>query len=244
MSDFWRLQRFSSLGSTSDLCKELAAQGAPAGTAITALEQTAGRGRQGRFFASPKGFGLYLSVLLRPQVPPEQAAQLTAWTAVTLREVLQGVCGVTADIKWPNDLLLGGKKLCGILTEFVPPDGVIIGMGINLNQTAEDFGDLSPIATSLGLETGDEPDLEEVLQGVLRGLREMAEGFPGDKNRVLAAYRAGCVTLRQPVFLLRPAERVSAFAEDVDEGFRLRVVCADGSRETVSSGEVSLRHRL
>ncbi|MEG2988864.1 MAG: biotin--[acetyl-CoA-carboxylase] ligase [Oscillospiraceae bacterium] len=241
MADFWHLQRFDTLPSTSDLCKDLAAAGAPQGTAVTALEQTAGRGRQGRSFFSPKGAGLYLSVLLRPQTAPETAAQLTAWTAVALQAALLQTCQLHTDIKWPNDLQLGGKKLCGILTEFVPPDGVVIGMGVNLTQTARDLGDLSPIATSLLLETGSAPDFEELLAEILARLETMSRRFPHEKEAVLQAYRQSCVTLNRPVTLLRPHGATPAFALDIDDNFGLRVAYENGTTETIQSGEVSVR---
>ncbi|MEG1072386.1 MAG: biotin--[acetyl-CoA-carboxylase] ligase [Oscillospiraceae bacterium] len=241
MADFWHLQRFDTLPSTSDLCKDLAAAGAPQGTAVTALEQTAGRGRQGRSFFSPKGAGLYLSVLLRPQTAPETAAQLTAWTAVALQAALLQTCQLHTDIKWPNDLQIGGKKLCGILTEFVPPDGVVIGMGVNLTQTARDLGDLSPIATSLLLETGSAPNFEKLLAEILARLETMSRRFPHEKAAVLQAYRQSCVTLNRPVTLLRPNGATPAFALDIDDNFGLRVAYENGTTETIQSGEVSVR---
>lgn len=136
----------------------------PDGLAVLAQEQTGGRGRLGRSFVSPAGKGLYLSVLLRPQCVLADAGMLTAWTAVAVCRALERCCGVRAGIKWPNDIVLEGRKLCGILTELeleaetAALRHVIVGVGINVSQDAADFGpEVAPVAISLAQPWGRPP---------------------------------------------------------------------------------------
>src|SRR5438067_12880473 len=144
--------RFDSLRSTNDLARELAEQGAPEGTAILAREQTRGRGRQGRAWASPMGEGLYLSVILRPMLAPSQAAILTLAAAVAVAETLLADYALAVDIKWPNDIHARGKKISGILIESAIEKNeleyVVLGVGVNLGQR-EFAGELQMVATSL-----------------------------------------------------------------------------------------------
>ena len=161
------------LESTSLRLRELAEAGAEGGTVLLADRQTGGRGRQGRSFLPPEG-GLYLSVLLRPDCGAEHCTELTALAAVAVQRAVKAVTGVFAGIKWPNDLLLGEKKLCGILTELrVDKEGrpqVILGIGLNLNTPPEAFsGELSRIACSLYGETGQQTDGRLMLERLLSG---------------------------------------------------------------------------
>lgn len=239
--------RLESVDSTNSLVKQLAAQGAPEGLAVISEEQTAGRGRRGRSFQSPKGQGLYLSVLVRPGGGPQQAMELTAWTAVAVCDGIQAACGVRPQIKWINDLVLGGKKMCGILTELCmkpdgSPDGVVIGVGINVNQGEEDFDpELSAIATSLSLQLGHLVDRDSVEKEVLRALDQMYSRFPEGKQKYLEKYRADCLTTGRQVQLITPAQVRKAVACGIDDDFRLLVTLPDGSTETVAAGEVSVR---
>jgi BirA family transcriptional regulator, biotin operon repressor / biotin---[acetyl-CoA-carboxylase] ligase len=131
----------SQTASTNDDAKILAQRGAPEGTVLLAEQQTHGRGRQGRTFASPAGVGIYLSLIVRPLLPPAQLPQLTFMAAVAAAEAITGVCAVPVALKWPNDVEVGGKKVAGILTEaMLCPGGslaVIIGIGINVNTSLE-----------------------------------------------------------------------------------------------------------
>ena len=136
---------FESIDSTNTECKRQAMTGAPDGLVAIAEEQTGGKGRKGRTFQSPKG-GLYLSLLLRPDLPPVEVTDITAWVAVAVCDGIEAACGVRPQIKWTNDLVLNGKKLCGILTEIGLEgeshalDYLVPGIGINVAQTPEDFG--------------------------------------------------------------------------------------------------------
>lgn len=233
--------------STNDELKRRAMAGAPTGLALTAETQTGGKGRRGRSFQSLPGKGLYLSVLLRPQVPLDQVSQLTAWTAVAVCRAIEAVSGIRADVKWPNDVLVEGKKLCGILTELgVEAETgslsyVVVGMGVNVSQLDADFGpELCPIATSLAL-LGVRVRRAALGRELLAELDRMNAAFPAGRADYLAEYRRRCVTLGRQVRLIRPQGETLAQALDVDDDFALQVRLDGGGEETVSSGEVSVR---
>ena len=187
----------------------------------------------------------------RPRCPLEEVSALTAWTAVAVCNAVERVCGVRPGIKWPNDVILDGRKLCGILTELeleaetAALRHVVVGVGINLTQTAADFGpEVAPVAVSLAQALGRAPRRAEMAAAVLAALDELYAAFPAERAAWLERYRADCLTLGRTVRLLRAGEEEEAFAEAVDDAFALVVRRADGSREAVSSGEVSVRGLL
>ena len=176
---------------------------------------------------------------------------LTAWTAVAVCNAVERVCGVRPGIKWPNDVILDGRKLCGILTELeleaetAALRHVVVGVGINLTQIAADFGpEVAPVAVSLAQALGRAPRRAEMAAAVLVALDELYAAFPAERAAWLERYRADCLTLGRTVRLLRAGGEEEAFAEAVDDTFALVVRRADGSREAVSSGEVSVRGLL
>ncbi|WP_352408627.1 biotin--[acetyl-CoA-carboxylase] ligase [Lawsonibacter hominis] len=224
---------------------------APDGLAVLAQEQTGGRGRLGRSFVSPAGKGLYLSVLLRPQCVLADAGMLTAWTAVAVCRALERCCGVRAGIKWPNDIVLEGRKLCGILTELeleaetAALRHVIVGVGINVSQDAADFGpEVAPVAISLAQALGRAPRRSQLAAEVLSALDDLYRAFPAQKADYLARYRALCVTAGRAVRVLRPGQVRTGTAEAVNEDFALLVRWDNGEQEALSSGEVSVRGLL
>ena len=209
--------------STNTEVKRRAAAGAAEGLAVLAEGQTAGRGRRGRSFQSLSGKGLYLSVLLRPAVSLAELSQLTAWTAVAVCRGIQSCCGAEPQIKWTNDILLNGKKLCGVLTELeleaesAAPSHVVVGLGVNVSQTAADFGpELADIATSLELE-GFSVRRAELAGQILAALDDLYAAFPAGKADYLSDYRARCATTGREVLLLRGDAQVPAFAEALPE---------------------------
>lgn len=238
--------------STNSEVKRRAADGAMEGLAVISDEQTAGRGRRGNAFQSLKGKGLFCSVLLRPQVALDALSQLTAWTAVAVCRAIESCCGLTCGIKWTNDIILDGKKLCGILTELefeaesAAAVAVVVGVGVNVGQTEADFGsDLSPIATSLTQALGRPVRRAELAVHLLTALDEMYASFPQGKEDYLTEYRRRCVTTGHEVALVRPdGSREPAFAQEVDNDFALVCRLPDGSTRTVSAGEVSVRGLL
>lgn len=242
-----RLLYFQELASTNTYARELALAGAEDGTVILADGQTAGRGRMDRAFHSPGGKGLYLTVLLRPAAPVERLSCVTALAGVAVCDAAEAVCGVRPGLKWPNDPVLGGRKLSGILTELVlMPDGspaVALGIGVNVLQTAEDFSpELRPIATSLFMELGRTVSRERLaaeLLGRLEGACAALErgNWPDWTER----YRRDCVHLGKQVRLIGPGGQETVTALDIDEGFGLIVKGADGEIRAVRSGEISVR---
>lgn len=236
--------------STNEEIKRRALAGAEAGLVVTAETQTGGNGRRGRSFQSLSGKGLYLSVLLKPNVPLDQVSQLTAWTAVAVCRAIEEVCGVRPQIKWPNDVLVDGKKLCGILTEMgVEAETgalgyVVVGMGTNVSQTEEDFGpELCDLATSLHL-LGAEVTRRELALALIAELDRMNAAFPHGREEYFDAYTRRCVTLGREVLLIRGDGTTQATAERLTGAFQLVVRRPDGTEETVSSGEVSVRGLL
>jgi BirA family transcriptional regulator, biotin operon repressor / biotin---[acetyl-CoA-carboxylase] ligase len=167
-----KVLRFESLPSTNTELARLASEGAAEGLAVVADEQTAGRGRLQRAWSSVKGAGLYFSLLLRPLIPPNHWPLITLMAAVAVAEALREACDLETDIKWPNDLLSGERKICGILAEAIEtPTGraVILGIGINLTQDAFPV-ELENVATSVAASTGREPDREAILTALLASL--------------------------------------------------------------------------
>ncbi len=237
--------------STNNTCKDLAAKGAPTGLVVTAEEQTGGKGRRGRSFQSLGGKGLYLSALLRPQAPLEQVSRLTAWTAVAVCRAVEALTGLSPQIKWTNDILLDGKKLCGILTELSLEgesgalDYVVVGIGVNVSQTAADFGpELSPIATSLGRHMAAPPRRAEIAAAILTQLEEIRAGFPQREGEYLAEYRRRCITVGREVLLLQGDRQLPAQALGINDDFSLQVRLSSGEERAISAGEVSVRGLL
>ncbi len=233
--------------STNNECKRLAAEGAPSGLVVIAGEQTGGKGRRGRSFQSLPGKGLYLSVLLRPQCSLVQIQQLTAWCAVAVCRAVERLGDLSCQIKWVNDPLLDGKKLCGILCELgVDDDGrldyVVMGMGINVSQSEADFGpELSAMATSLGQHMTQPPRRADVASALIAELNTLWESFPRRREDYLKEYRRRCVTTAREVRLIQDGESRDAFAERINEDFTLHVRFPDGGEEDVFSGEASVR---
>lgn len=165
------VHRLGSCGSTNAEAMVLANGGAPAFTAVVADEQTGGRGRLGREWFSPPGVNLYVSVVLRPAVPAHMMPRLAIVTAVALAEAVEAVApGIDAELKWPNDLLLGGRKAAGVLAELASgsPATVVVGIGVNVNLREDQIpGHLRARATSLAIELGRPVDREALLEALL-----------------------------------------------------------------------------
>ncbi|WP_295737386.1 biotin--[acetyl-CoA-carboxylase] ligase [uncultured Oscillibacter sp.] len=243
------LRCFAELDSTNNYLKTQTA--APDGTAAVADSQTAGRGRMDRSFQSPKGRGIYLSVLLRPPLPPERLLPVTALAGVAVCAAVERVCGVRPGLKWPNDPVLNGKKLCGILTEMSLEaetgrvQSLVLGIGVNVGQGPEDFSpEVREMATSLLQALGQPVSRPRLTAALLEELdRAYAALLAGDLSAYLAAYRRDCVNLGKTVQLIPfgGGERETAQAVDVDGEFSLVIRGSGGGERTVRSGEVSVR---
>ncbi len=223
------------------------AHAAPTGAALLAEEQSGGRGTHGRSFQSPRGEGLYLSVLIRPRVGLADLLTLTGWVAAAAREGVERASGAPADIKWLNDLYLNGRKLCGILTEFTllaesgEPDYVVVGMGVNVSQTAGTFRSqgLGDIATSLALE-GCPVERNHLAVCLLEALDRLNRDFPAKRSDYLERYRAHCLTLGRRVSFDGEGPLLTGTVSGVDDTFALVVDGDDGKQHTVSSGTVKM----
>ena len=179
-----KVLRFESLPSTNTELARMASEGAAEGVAILADEQTAGRGRLQRAWSSPKGAGLYFSILLRPAIPVDQWPLITFMAALAVGDALQEAAGLRTDIKWPNDILSGERKICGILAEAIEtPAGraVIVGIGINLTPGA------FPEATSVAEAAGIKPDREAILAALLSALTRWYS-LLGEREKIVAAW--------------------------------------------------------
>ena len=219
----------------------------PTGAVLIAEEQTAGRGTHGRSFQSPRGDGLYLSVLLRPAAALKDLITLTGWVAVAAREGCARASGAPVEVKWLNDLYLNGKKLCGILTELAflgesgEPDYVVVGMGVNMNQTADTFRaqGLESIAASLAGE-GFPVERNRLAICLLEELDRMVRDFPGKRGEYLERYRAHCITMGRWVSFETEQGVRTGTAQGVDDAFALQVAGDDGGAYTVGSGTVTM----
>ena len=240
-----KIQYFDSLASTNTYAKELANQGAPEGTIIIAEHQTGGRGRLGRSFSSPAGMGIYLSVILRPDCYPQELMHLTCATGVAVGDAVATVTGQMPGIKWTNDLVLGKRKLGGILTELSinsssgKVEWVVVGIGINCCQKSDDFPeDIRQIAVSLGISPTHRPQLVAAL---IHSLCDMRRHLLTEKQGIMEDFRHRCVTINQEISILRGDTVRHGKAVAVDDDGGLIVALSDGTRETVTSGEVSIR---
>lgn len=227
------IRHFESVGSTMDAAFRLGVEGAREGTVVCAECQTKGKGRLGRGWASPKGKGIYMSVIFRPRLAPAHAAQLTLLSAVAVCEAVGGFCRVPAKIKWPNDILINRRKLAGILTELSAETDcvrfVVIGIGINVNTP---LSQLPPNATSIKNETGQKTSRPLLVREVLRSLekwygRLSAEGFAP----VMARWKGLSSTLGRRVRVSGAGGDVEGEAVDLDGDGGL--IIRDGTGLTV-----------
>ena len=238
---------YESISSTNTVLKSMATEGAPEGLALIAGEQTAGRGRMGRSFYSPAGSGLYMSLLLRPTLPAAEAVRITACAAVAVCEAIEEISGLETQIKWVNDVLIGGKKVCGILTEAALDcesgllSYAVVGVGIN---TAVPTGDFPPELREIaGAVFGAEkpPALRCRLAALILD-RLMDYAARTDDPALFEAYRRRSLVLGKEITILSPGkEPEPASALDLDRDFGLLVCLPDGSLRKLNSGEVSVR---
>ena len=244
----WTVQVFEEVTSTNTLLKDLGRQGAPAGTVLVADRQTGGRGRLGRTFLSPGGVGVYLSALIRPDCAPTELMHLTCAVAVAMCDAVENAFGFRPGIKWTNDLVVGTKKLGGILTELGldPKTGrvsyAVLGIGINCGQESGDFDPaIRDIATSARMVLGRETDRERLIAEMVRALEAMDRTLLRSPAAMLERYRRDCITLGQQVSIVRGDEVRHALALDIDAEGGLIVRYDSGEIGTVTSGEVSVR---
>ena len=237
---------FQETTSTNDIVEKLARDGVKEGAVVFAESQTKGRGRLGRVWMSPPGKGLWFSILLRPNLRPVETTQLTVASATALRRAIHDVTGLTLDIKWPNDLLIGGKKVVGVLTEMsAEVDRVrhaILGIGVDVNLSATEFPpELRKLATSLKVETGETVSRPELAAAILRELDvDYARICSGKFPEVADEWEAGCATIGRNVSVQIGGRKISGRAEALDDDGALLVRTEHGHLERIIGGDVTL----
>ena len=259
---------FDEIDSTNTFIKKLSVSGGRDGAVAVANCQTAGRGRMKRTFQSPKNKGIYMSVLFNPYMTPERALLVSAMAGVSVCDAIERVCGIRPGLKWPNDPVLNGRKVCGILTEasMEGETGLVqfltVGIGLNVSQTENDFSpDVAKMATSLTRELNHPVSRPELAAALIEELDILYTRLrQGDYNYYLSACRRDCVTLGKQVRIFAPSvpdtpgldanqpdninnninsEIVTAVG--LDDYFGLIVRDAAGNERVIRSGEVSVR---
>ncbi|WP_413408045.1 biotin--[acetyl-CoA-carboxylase] ligase [Paenibacillus amylolyticus] len=234
----------STLSTQGDVLK-LAEQGQAEGAVVIAEEQTGGRGRFGRQWFSPPGKGIWMSVLLRPDLPLQHTPQLTLLTGVAVCRAVRACSGADAGIKWPNDVLIDGRKVCGILLESTVEDHevryCIAGIGVDVNFDPEDYPeDLTTIATSLKMETGQSVDRTKLTAAILTELEQLyflyqKEGF----GVISALWEALSVSMNREITVTNPHGVIEGKAIGLDPSGALIVEKHDGEHTLIISGEIS-----
>ena len=232
-------------GSTNDLARDLVSRGAPKGTLVLAEEQTAGRGRGKRRWHSPRGLGLYLSLVLRPTSPLRSAALLQAAAAVGVARGVMKLTGLPVMLRWPNDVLVKGRKLAGTLVEAIeaaPPDAALVaGIGLNVNHGREDFPkEIAGEATSLLLLTGRRHDRLDVLAAILASLEEWYDRMDrGETDAIAAAWRPLCCLLDREVVLYRGEVEMRGVVTDLSPLTGVLLRTNEGREVLVAAEHVS-----
>jgi BirA family transcriptional regulator, biotin operon repressor / biotin---[acetyl-CoA-carboxylase] ligase len=242
-----RLRVVAEIGSTNDAAMAAGRAGEPEGLAILADQQTGGRGRLGRSWASLPGLGVYTSILLRPPVPPLLAPLLTLMAGLATAEAIEAVGQVTPTLKWPNDVLCDGRKVAGILTEMTTMGQqigqVAIGVGINVRHRATDFpADVKDTATSIELAAGRSVDRGEVAAALYNAMdRWYAVFCHNGTDTILRQARGRTATLGRPVTVLADQQRWRGIALDLDTDGALLVRDETGAVRRVIADDVSIR---
>ena len=240
------IQVFEQTTSTNDAVERLARDGVKEGAVVFAESQTKGRGRLGRKWISPGRKGLWFSVLLRPNLRPQEATQLTVASATALRRAIQFTTRLQPEIKWPNDILIEGKKVAGILTELSAEvdcvKHIILGIGVDVNLDAGELPvELRKTATSLKMETGGMVSRAELAVAILRELDfDYARICGGAFPAVADEWESGCVTIGKNVTVHIGDRKIRGRAESLDDDGALRLRTEHGHLERIIGGDVTL----
>lgn len=240
---------FQETTSTNDIVERLARDNVKEGVVVFAESQTKGRGRLGRKWVSPAQKGLWFSILLRPSLRPAEATQLTVAAVNSLARAVQSQTQIVPEIKWPNDLLIRGRKVAGILTEMNAEldrvNYVIIGMGVDVNQADSDFPpEVRPIATSLMLELGHQIQRAELAAAILQELdHDYARIREGRFAEMADEWESRCSTIGQPVTVLIGNRRVQGYAESLDDSGALMLRTEHGHMERIVGGDVTVEKK-
>lgn len=244
-NSFLRFAFYDTLPSTNTTAKEFAKRGEAEGLVVLAQSQTQGRGRENRSFFSPSHSGLYMSILLRPQIPAADSFLITTAAAVATAEAIEEVCRTSVDIKWVNDLWMNGKKVCGILTEASLAsrssylEYAVLGIGVNLTPPSEGFpNELKNIATAV-LPQADSDLRCSLAAAILNHFYFYYKQFP--ENSFWKEYKKRLFFLGKEIFLLKNNQLFPVIALDLDERFRLKIRHSGGKEEWLSSGEIRIK---
>lgn len=239
---------FEEVDSTNDAAFDLARKGAPDGTIVIADSQTRGRGRLQRKWISPPGLNLYISLILRPRIQAKDAPLFTFVTSIALTETINNN-GATSLIKWPNDILIDGKKAAGVLTEMQPRgdkvDFVVVGIGVNLNMTKEmkerEMGEVAEMAISIREATGHEIDRVKFTADLINELEKWYQKFQKEgKNRIIQEWMARWGGVNRRVHVKFDEKAVEGIASGIDENGYLILKKDDGTNETIIAGDAIL----
>jgi len=242
------LEYYGEVGSSNDVAYEMAAEGSPEGTVVVADSQTKGRGRLHRKWISPPGMNLYISIILRPEIPTHNAPLLTLITSIALSETVRGF-GADPRIKWPNDLLINGRKFAGILNEMQPKgevvDFIVIGVGVNLNMSRriiqEVMGEIGETATSILEVTGKTVDRAQFAAGFLMALENWYFIFKKEgSSYILNEWKNRWGELNKRIRVRLNGKVMEGTAFDVDDAGHLLLRKDDGSVERIIAGDVIL----
>ncbi len=233
------------IASTNTLAMEMASVSSPEGTAIIAETQTAGKGRIGRTWISPKG-NLYFSVVLKPDIPLQKAPLITLMGAVAVASTVQSMLALQAVIKWPNDVLIGQKKICGLLTEMSAEQDrikhIVLGVGVNVNMDLDAIpSDVRKNVTTLASEAGKNIRRTPLLCQLLLDLEHWYRVFLEDEESVLSEWKKLNVTIGNRVTVRSLKDTREGLAQGIDREGRLVIRLDDGSEVHVASGDVTLK---
>ncbi|MGL5435779.1 MAG: biotin--[acetyl-CoA-carboxylase] ligase [Lachnospiraceae bacterium] len=237
---------FDEVDSTNNKAKQLAEQGVPDGTLVVAETQCAGKGRRGKQWVSSKGTGIWMSMVLRPEITPDRASMLTLVAALAVTDGIDAVTGLQSQIKWPNDIVIQGKKVCGILTEMSTEmediNYVVVGIGINVNMR-EFPEDISAVATSLVIEGSPPVKRADLINAVMQAWERHYEMYlqTSDMTLLVQLYNNRLVNRERQVNVLAPDGAYSGVSHGIDAMGQLLVEKEDKTVVPVMSGEVSVR---
>ena len=241
-----QIRYFSRIDSTNQYAKRIAEEGAPDGTLIIADEQTAGKGRSGRTWVTPPAEAIAFTLLLRPKLSPDRISMVTLVMGLAVTNAVNSLYGVSAGIKWPNDVVIKGRKLCGILTEMSAEvrqvNYIVIGVGINANLTSFPE-EIREIATSLKLELGRDINRAELIARVMAEFERLYAEFEaqGDLGAVMQEYNELCLNAGSKVRVLDPNGEYTGTSRGINSMGELLVETEDGQMQEVYAGEVSVR---
>ncbi len=253
LSGIQNIRYYESVSSTNDIAKQLAVSGSSEWTVVVADNQTAGKGRLGRKWITTPKKGIWMSILLKPCIPPWEIQLMTLAASCAVALALKDTVNVDAGIKWPNDVLIEGKKVCGILLEMNSEadriNHIVAGIGINFSHEMHDFPkELANTATSVKISLNNNGrDIEgikryDIIKAVIKRMKELYEQIQiGNAQPVLDGWRKYNVTLGKNVKVIYHNKEYTGIATELTNEGNLTVLCEDGIKRTISSGEVSVR---